>query len=174
MNSQAAGPESPITTDQAVPKKQTPDGVTPDEQARLFADPGYILRRMKHRYPFLLVDKIVLWEENHIIARKNVSFNEPFFQGHFPGEPVMPGVLILEGIAQSGCIYVGHRDQRDRMIYLASISEAKFKRRVIPGDVLEYEVFLLNDKRRAGRIRGVARVGTEIAAEAEMLFAYMD
>jgi beta-hydroxyacyl-ACP dehydratase FabZ len=139
-----------------------------------YADPTYITEMIRHRYPFLLVDRIVEATSDGIVAQKNVSWNEPFFQGHFPGQPIMPGVLILEGMAQAGCVFIGNRDGRSRLILLASIDGAKFRRPVVPGDVLMYHIQLLQERMRIGRMAGRAIVNGEVVCEAEIKFAYGD
>jgi 3-hydroxyacyl-[acyl-carrier-protein] dehydratase len=126
-----------------------------------------ILRRLKHRYPFLLVDRILEVEETRIVGIKNVTFNEPFFQGHFPDEPVMPGVLILEAMGQVGSIMVSLQPGwEDYTAYLTSIYEAKFRRPVRPGDVLRTEAKLLKARSRVGKVQAVATVEGDVVAEA--------
>jgi 3-hydroxyacyl-[acyl-carrier-protein] dehydratase len=138
------------------------------------ADPKAMLNLLRHRYPFLLVDRALLFRERGIIGRKCVSFNEPFFQGHFPGEPIMPGVLILEGMAQAGCLFLGHRDGGSRSVHLAAIENARFKRPVHPGDVLIYDCELVSERKKFGKMRCQATIGPDVVASAEMFFAYAD
>ena len=132
-----------------------------------------ILKQLPHRYPFLLVDKVVELERNaRILAVKNVTFNEPFFMGHFPGRPVMPGVLMLEALAQAGGLlaFVAMGQVPDENIYyFVGIDSARFKRPVEPGDQLLLEASI--DRIRGGiwKFKGVARVGDEIACEAELM-----
>ncbi|GFR34844.1 3-hydroxyacyl-[acyl-carrier-protein] dehydratase FabZ [Thermobrachium celere] len=105
------------------------------------------------------------------VGYKNVTFNEYFFQGHFEQEPVMPGVLIIEALAQVGAIAVlSHEDYKGKMAYFGGINNAKFRRKVVPGDVLKLEVEMIKLKSRAGVGRAVAYVGDEIACEAEIMF----
>jgi len=133
-----------------------------------------ILKQLPHRYPFLLVDKVVELERNaRILAVKNVTFNEPFFMGHFPGRPVMPGVLMLEALAQAAGLLafdaMGQVPDENNIYYFVGIDSARFKRPVEPGDQLLLEASI--DRIRAGiwKFKGVARVGDEIACEAELM-----
>lgn len=139
-------------------------------------DINEIKKYLPHRYPFLLVDKIIEMEEKRIVGIKNVTVNEPFFQGHFPQHPVMPGVLIIEALAQTcGVLALKREENRGKLAYFASITNAKFKKPVFPGDTLTLEVDVT--KYRIGRIvqvRGIAKVKDEIAAEAELLFAIVE
>lgn len=128
-----------------------------------------IMSIIPHRYPFLLVDKIKEIEpRKRILGVKNVTINEPFFQGHFPGRPVMPGVLILEALAQTGAVLMLHSfpEAKNKLFYLASIKEAKFKKPVIPGDVLEMELTVERLKKNFVVMKGVARVEGQVVAEA--------
>lgn len=126
-----------------------------------------------HRYPFLLVDRIIELEEGkRAVGIKNVSGNEPFFQGHFPGYPIMPGVLIMEALAQVGAVvllkmpeYAGH------LAFYAGLDEVKFRRQVVPGDQLRLEVELTKLKRGIGIAQGKAYVGEELAAQGILKFA---
>ena len=133
-----------------------------------------ILKQLPHRYPFLLVDKVVELECNaRILAVKNVTFNEPFFMGHFPGRPVMPGVLMLEALAQAAGLLafdaMGQVPDENNIYYFVGIDSARFKRPVEPGDQLLLEASI--DRIRGGiwKFKGVARVGDEIACEAELM-----
>ena len=128
-----------------------------------------IMELLPHRYPFLMVDRIVdIDADNAAIGIKNVTFNEPHFVGHFPGRPVMPGVLIVEGIAQTaGAICVASMGEvRPPLVYFMTIDEAKFRRPVVPGDVLEYHVKKLKQRRNIWRFAGEAKVGDKLVAEA--------
>jgi 3-hydroxyacyl-[acyl-carrier-protein] dehydratase len=138
--------------------------------------PATIRELIPHRYPFLLVDRIEEIEPGiRAIGVKNVSQNEPFFQGHFPDYPVMPGVLVVEAMAQVGAVGVlGLEEYRGRLALFAGIDGARFRRQVIPGDVLTMEVEILRLKGRAGRGMGTARVGTERVCEAELLFVFVE
>lgn len=132
-----------------------------------------ILAALPHRYPFLLVDRIVEFEpDKRIVGLKNVTINEPFFPGHFPGNPVMPGVLIIEALAQAGAMMLlvdkGEEAARN-YFYLAGIDKARFRRPVVPGDALRLEMKLISARRRFCKMRGVATVDGEVAAEAEVM-----
>ncbi len=126
-----------------------------------------------HRYPFLLVDKIVEMEENkRVVGIKNVTINEPFFAGHFPEYPVMPGVLILEALAQVGAVAVlGMEQHKGKIAFLAGVDKCRFKRQVKPGDQLRLEVEIIRMKGRVGKGKAVATVDGEVACEAEIMFA---
>ncbi|MCL2351580.1 MAG: 3-hydroxyacyl-ACP dehydratase FabZ [Firmicutes bacterium] len=125
-----------------------------------------------HRYPFLLIDRIISLEPGvKAVAVKNVSHNEPFFQGHFPREPVMPGVLIVEAMAQAGaCAILSAPEFKGRTAYLGALDKARFRRKVAPGDVLTLELEIVKLRGIAGTGRGVATVDGEKAAEAEITF----
>jgi len=136
-----------------------------------------IMKILPHRYPFLLVDRIVAMEgEKRIVGVKNVTINEQFFQGHFPGAPVMPGVLILEAMAQVAgvLIYRDMPDKESRLIYFTGVESAKFRRPVIPGDQLRIEMELLNRRSNFGRMMGRVTVEAKLVAEAVVVFAIVD
>ncbi len=138
-----------------------------------------ILKYLPHRYPFLLVDRVLKCEVGQsVLAIKNVSFNEPFFQGHFPGAPVMPGVLILEALAQaSGLLALSNPDWRpnDESLYLfVGIDKARFKRQVGPGDQLKLDVRLKRQKRGYGVFEAIASVEDEVAASAELMCVFKE
>jgi len=126
-----------------------------------------------HRYPFLLVDRIVEWEAGkRAVGIKNVTVNEPFFQGHFPEYPVMPGVLIVEALAQVGAVAVlGMDENRGKLAFVAGIDKFRFRDQVKPGDVLRLEVELLRVKGAVGKGKGTAKVGERTVAEGELMFA---
>ncbi|WP_124728465.1 3-hydroxyacyl-ACP dehydratase FabZ [Staphylospora marina] len=126
-----------------------------------------------HRYPFLLVDRIVEMEPGkRAVGLKNVTINEPFFQGHFPRYPVMPGVLIIEALAQVGAVAVlGMEENRGKLAFFAGIDKVRFRDQVKPGDVLTLEVEMTRVRGSIGKGRGVARVGEKIVAEGELMFA---
>jgi 3-hydroxyacyl-[acyl-carrier-protein] dehydratase len=138
--------------------------------------PAEIRDLIPHRYPFLLVDGIEELEPGvRAVGIKNVTQNEPFFQGHFPGYPVMPGVLIIEAMAQVGAVGVmAGGDHRDKLALFAGIDGVRFRRQVVPGDVLRMEVEIERLKGRVGRGRGRARVGDERVCDAELMFAFAE
>lgn len=125
-----------------------------------------------HRYPMLLIDRAEeLTEGQRIVAKKNVTINEPFFQGHFPHEPVMPGVLIVEAMAQAGAVALLSLPQfKGKTAYFGGIDKAKFRKKVTPGDTLILEVEILKIKANAGLGKGIARVDGKKVAEAELTF----
>ncbi len=126
-----------------------------------------------HRYPFLLIDTIEELEPGvRALGRKCVSVNEPFFQGHFPGNPVMPGVLIMEALAQVGAVAIlSQPDWKGRTAYFAGIDKARFRQKVVPGDVLLLETEIIKVKGPIGVGRAVAKVNDKVAAQAELTFA---
>lgn len=125
-----------------------------------------------HRYPFLLIDRVEeLVEGERIVAYKNVTANEEFFNGHFPQEPVMPGVLIIEAMAQAGAVAIlSMEDFKGKTAYFGGIDKAKFRQKVVPGDTLRLEVEIIKLKSMAGIGKGIAYVGDKKAAEAELTF----
>ena len=131
-----------------------------------------IMRYLPHRYPFLLVDRITeLVANKSIRGIKNVTMNEPFFQGHFPGHPVMPGVLIIESMAQTGGMLLMDELEatEGRVVYFMALDNVKFRRPVVPGDQLRLEVEMLQFRGKTARLKGVAFVDGQVVAEAEML-----
>jgi beta-hydroxyacyl-ACP dehydratase FabZ len=135
-----------------------------------------ILSMLPHRYPFLLIDRVLEIEGDTIRAVKNVTINEPFFPGHFPGRPVMPGVLIVEAMAQAGgYLLLSRVEDRDRkLIYFTGIDNCRFRKPVVPGDQLVFEVEVVARRRTFGKIRGRALVDGEVVAEADMMSAMVD
>jgi len=130
-----------------------------------------ILNLLPHRYPFLLVDKILEQEENKIIGVKNVTINEPFFQGHFPGHPVMPGVLIIEAMAQVGGVLMFSKEENKGKIPLfAGIDKARFKKLVRPGDQLKIKVEIIKMIKGIGKAKAEAYVDDNLVAFAELMF----
>ena len=141
-------------------------------------DIGRILDVIPHRYPFLLVDRIIEVEgTNRIVGIKNVTINEPFFQGHFPGHPIMPGVLIIEAMAQvGGMLLLGSfiEERTEKVVYFMSLDNVKFRRPVLPGDQLRFELEMLQFRGKTCRMKGVALVDGQVAAEAEMMARVVD
>ncbi len=136
-----------------------------------------ILNTIPHRYPFVLVDRVLEMEKGkRIVALKNVTINEPFFQGHFPGVPVMPGVLIIEALAQAGAVLLLHdTPERDRgLFYFGGIDGARFRRAVVPGDQLVLRLEVLKLRARTAKLRGEAFVDGTLAAEAEILSSMVE
>jgi UDP-3-O-[3-hydroxymyristoyl] N-acetylglucosamine deacetylase / 3-hydroxyacyl-[acyl-carrier-protein] dehydratase len=139
-------------------------------------DIGAIMEIMPHRYPFLLIDRILSLEENRVVGIKNVTINEPFFVGHFPGHPIMPAVLIIEAMAQCGGVLllnaVDH--PKEKLVYFIGIDRAKFRKPVRPGDQLRFELTLLRLKSRICKMEGKAYVDGDLVAEAELLSSIVD
>ena len=131
-----------------------------------------IMAVLPHRPPFLLIDRIEELEPRQkIVALKNVTMNEPFFTGHFPGHPVMPGVLIIEAMAQAGAYAVLSQEEfKGKIAFLGGVDKAKFRRQVVPGDTLRLEVEIIKLKRNAGIGKGTAYVDGKKACEAEITF----
>lgn len=149
---------------------------TPASVSNRVLDTKEIMKILPHRYPFLLVDRIVELdlEKGVIVGQKNLTINEAFFQGHFPGAPIMPGVLILEALAQTGGVMLHLRANPDKIAVLLNINNAKFRHPVRPGDVLFLRAEGLHFSSKGGRIAVRAMVGEKIAAEAEIAFAFME
>ena len=136
-----------------------------------------IQRLLPHRYPFLLVDRVVeLTLEKSLKAFKNVSFNESFFQGHFPGNPVMPGVLIVEALAQAAALlaFKSKGVEGSGLVYLVGMDGVRFRRPVVPGDRLDLSVTVLRSKARIWKVRGEASVAGQLACEAELIATLPD
>ena len=136
-----------------------------------------IIRLLPHRYPFLLVDRILEAEKmKKLVGLKNVTINEPFFQGHFPSEPIMPGVLILEGMAQVGGLLAFYSIPEmvgEKLIYFAGIDKVRFRLPVVPGDQLIYEMEVIKHKGKIWKMAGTAKVEDKVAAEAEFMAAFV-
>lgn len=136
-----------------------------------------IMTYLPHRYPFLLIDRIVEFEENkRVVGIKNVTINEPFFQGHFPGHPIMPGVLLLEAMAQTGGVMAlkSEAEPLKKVIYFMSIDKAKFRKPVVPGDQVRFELDLIKKRSTIRTFKGVALVDGAVVAEAEMMAMIVD
>jgi len=136
-----------------------------------------IMKLLPHRYPFLLVDRILELEaDKRIVGLKNVTVNEEFFQGHFPGVPVMPGVLVVESMAQVAgvMIYRDLPERESKLVYFTGIEGAKFRRPVVPGDQLRLEVGLLNRRSNFGKVDARATVEGKLVAQAVLMFAIID
>jgi len=146
---------------------------TRDWSATTAADLTLIQRIIPHRYPFLLIDKVRdIVPGTSATGIKNVTFNEPHFQGHFPGAPIMPGVTIIEAMAQTSAVLIGltlDLVDRNPLVYFMSIDKAKFRRKVVPGDVLELRVEVLRGSSKIWKLQGTASVEGEMAAEAEFM-----
>ena len=131
------------------------------------------MRILPHRYPFLLVDRVLeVDQDKRIVALKNVTINEPFFKGHFPGTPVMPGVLTIESMAQTGAILLlleRSADLGKTLVYLMGIDEAKFRRPIVPGDQMRIVAEVIRRKSTVWKMKGEVYVGSELAAEAVLL-----
>jgi beta-hydroxyacyl-ACP dehydratase FabZ len=133
-----------------------------------------IMKRLPHRYPFLLIDRIVeLNPGKKVVAIKNVTFNEPFFTGHFPNEPIMPGVLIVEAMAQAGGVLAWESTDKEKQaamtFYFTAMDRVRFRKPVVPGDQLTLEVELLRLRSTAAKMTGTAKVGDKLVAEAQMM-----
>lgn len=135
-----------------------------------------IMKLLPHRYPMLLVDRILEIQEKRIIGIKNVSANEQFFQGHFPGAPVMPGVLIVEAMAQCAAVlFLRDIEDRDTKLFLfGGVDKARFRKPVIPGDQLILECEVIARRANTVKVRGVAKVGDVVVAEADLLSVMVD
>src|SRR5271163_3376382 len=149
-----------------------------EENPRLDAASGLDIRQimaiLPHRYPFLLIDRVLeLKRKKRIVAIKNVTINEPFFNGHFPGYPIMPGVLVVEAMAQAGCILLLNEvaDREKKLVLFSGIDGAKFRRPITPGDQLRIEVEVLSFRSRGGRMEGKAYVDGKLACEATLTCA---
>tara|TARA_Y100001970_G_C13952176_1_gene708805 strand:- start:214 stop:654 length:441 start_codon:yes stop_codon:yes gene_type:complete len=137
-----------------------------------------VINYLPHRYPFLLIDKVIDYKpHDYLIAQKNVSYNEPFFQGHFPGHPVFPGVLILESMAQATALLdfkSNERNNPDLLYYFVGIDKARFKKPVYPGDILILEVKLTQSKRDVHKFTASCKVNDDTVCTAELLGAVKD
>jgi 3-hydroxyacyl-[acyl-carrier-protein] dehydratase len=161
-------------------KSETNTGSEPKPRARELAtaDIVRILQLLPHRYPFLLVDKIIEMDgDNSAVGVKNVSYNEPFFQGHFPNFPVMPGVLLIEGMAQTAgalCVATLGETYEPQLVYFMAIDRARFRRPVLPGDTVYYHMTKRRNRGRVWRFDGRAMVNGLLVAEAEISAMIVD
>ena len=137
------------------------------------ADIAEIMRLLPHRYPFLLVDRIIDMDGDHSATGiKNVTINEPFFQGHFPGTPIMPGVLIIEAMAQAGGVLFSSEQLKEKhgsLFYFMGMDKVKFRKPVVPGDQIIFEVKIIRQRPKVVKMAGIATVDQKIAAEAELM-----
>ena len=135
-----------------------------------------IMNHLPHRYPFLLVDRILeLVPGEKIVALKNVTINEPFFQGHFPGNPIMPGVLIVEAMAQAGGLLISKSmpdGKRIGDVYFMGMDKVRFRKPVIPGDQLVFELKIINKRSKAAKVSAIAKVDEKLVAEAELMATF--
>lgn len=131
-----------------------------------------IMKIIPHRYPFLLVDKVeIINEGEKVVGYKNVTINEPFFQGHFPNQPIMPGVLIIEAMAQVGAVAIlSIEENKGKIAYLTGIDKARFRKKVLPGDTLRFEVEIIRKKGPIGVAKAIAFVDKDKVCEAEISF----
>jgi UDP-3-O-[3-hydroxymyristoyl] N-acetylglucosamine deacetylase/3-hydroxyacyl-[acyl-carrier-protein] dehydratase len=147
------------------------------QKSEAFLDINGIMKIMPHRYPFLLIDRIIdLEPEKKVVAIKNVTINEPFFNGHFPGHPIMPGVLIVEAMAQAGGVLLLNavEDPESKVVYFMSIDDVKFRRPVAPGDQLRFELEMLSFRRSTCRMQGKAFVDETLVTEAKLMAVIVD
>ncbi len=139
-------------------------------------DISEVLNNLPHRFPFLLVDRVIeLVKDDRVVALKNVTINEPFFQGHFPGMPIMPGVLIIEAMGQAGGILVSSSlppSERGRVFYFMAMDKVRFRKPVTPGDQLILELKILKKRRKVIKMTGTASVDQSIVAEAELMATF--
>lgn len=137
-----------------------------------------IMQHLPHRYPFLLVDRVVEFvKDTRIVALKNVTINEPFFQGHFPDTPIMPGVLIVEALGQAGGVLVIQslpQENQGKLIYFMGFDKVRFRKPVIPGDQLMLELEMLKQRTKVVKMVGIAKVDGKTVAEAQLMAAYGD
>lgn len=137
-----------------------------------------IIKSIPHRYPFLLVDKIIAMEKNKsVVGVKNVTFNEPHFTGHFPDKPIMPGVLIIEAMAQTAAIMVinsGDFKPEEKLVYFMTIDGAKFRKPVVPGDVLELHIEVVQNRGAVWKMSGIGKVNGEKVSEAQFSAMILD
>jgi beta-hydroxyacyl-ACP dehydratase FabZ len=135
-----------------------------------------IMNLLPHRYPFIMIDRILeLVPGEKVIALKNVTINEPFFQGHFPGSPIMPGVLIIEAMAQAGAVLAAEslpEEEQGSLIYFMGMNKVKFRKPVVPGDQIIFEIKFLKQRAKVFKMSGMAFVGEKLVAEAELMASF--
>ena len=142
-------------------------------------DINEVMSFLPHRYPFLMIDRIIEFEaDKRVVGLKNVTINEPFFQGHFPGHPIMPGVLLLEAMAQTGGVMalksLPEGEAKKKVLYFMSIDKAKFRKPVLPGDQVRFELELIRNRGNIKSFRGEAKVDGVVVTEAEMMAMIVD
>ncbi len=145
----------------------------------MLLDINEVMNFLPHRYPFLMIDRILEFEaDKRVVGLKNVTINEPFFQGHFPGHPIMPGVLLLEAMAQTGGVMVlkalPEGEAQKKVLYFMSIDKAKFRKPVLPGDQVRFELELLKSRGSIKSFKAEAKVDGAVVAEAEMMAMMVD
>jgi len=135
-----------------------------------------IMELLPHRYPFIMIDRIIeLVPGKKVVALKNVTINEPFFQGHFPGEPIMPGVLIIEAMGQAGAILAAEsmdREKKGSLIFFMGMDKVKFRKPVVPGDQIIFEIKFLKQRSQAFKMSGIASVDDKRVAEAQLMATF--
>ena len=149
---------------------------TKDNKTDKVMDIQEIMKLIPHRYPFILIDRILeILPREKVVALKNVTINEPFFQGHFPENPIMPGVLIIEAMAQAGAVLAAKsldKDFRDSLIFFMGIDKVKFRKPVTPGDQLIFEMTFLKRRAKVFKMAGIAYVENKIVTEAELMATF--
>ena len=149
-----------------------------NEDIQYIADIQKIMELLPHRYPFLLVDRILEMEPNQrVVGLKNVTINEPFFQGHFPNQPVMPGVLIIEAMGQAGGVLAASalpEEDQGQLIIFMGMDKVRFRKPVVPGDQLIFELKILKQRRKILKMSGVATVDGQVVAEAELMAGFQE
>jgi beta-hydroxyacyl-ACP dehydratase FabZ len=137
-----------------------------------------VMQLLPHRYPFLLVDRILEMEANkRVVGLKNVTINEPFFQGHFPNQPIMPGVLIIEAMGQAGGVLAASalpEEEQGQLIIFMGMDKVRFRKPVVPGDQLIFELNIIKQRRKILKMQGVARVDGKVVAEAELMAGFQE